>query len=152
MGPCCSFYLGFCVVLLCFFTFWGLCCDVCYCIKTMFGSSLPPVVCRRAHVLFTLYVFACAQWCPTHIVLCFCFVFPRHVYHMLPVSLDCPFLIGPSVFSNVYILHCDKTWNQLEIPPATSYVTYVLDLSDFIESKIQHHSYILKKSVKIPKA
>jgi hypothetical protein len=24
---------------------------------TMFGSSLPPVVCRRAHVLFTLLVF-----------------------------------------------------------------------------------------------
>ena len=23
----------------------------------LFGSSLPPVVCRRAHVLFTLYVF-----------------------------------------------------------------------------------------------
>ena len=22
----------------------------------LFGSSLPPVVCRRAHVLFTLYV------------------------------------------------------------------------------------------------
>ena len=28
-------------------------------IKTMFGSSLPPVVCRRANVLFTLYVFDC---------------------------------------------------------------------------------------------
>jgi len=27
-------------------------------IKTMFGSSLLPVVCRRAHVLFTLFVFA----------------------------------------------------------------------------------------------
>jgi hypothetical protein len=26
--------------------------------KTMFGSSLPPVVCRRDHVLITLYVFA----------------------------------------------------------------------------------------------
>ena len=26
-------------------------------IKTMFGSSLPPVVCRRAHVLFKLFVF-----------------------------------------------------------------------------------------------
>jgi hypothetical protein len=26
-------------------------------IKTRFGSSLPPVVCRRAHVLFTLFVF-----------------------------------------------------------------------------------------------
>jgi hypothetical protein len=25
---------------------------------SMFGSSLPPVVCRRAHVLFTLFVFA----------------------------------------------------------------------------------------------
>jgi hypothetical protein len=25
----------------------------------MFGSSLPPRVCRRAHVLFTLFVFAC---------------------------------------------------------------------------------------------
>ena len=23
----------------------------------LFGSSLPPVVCRRFHVLFTLYVF-----------------------------------------------------------------------------------------------
>ena len=26
----------------------------------MFGSSLPPVVCRKAHVLFTLFVFAYA--------------------------------------------------------------------------------------------
>ena len=29
-----------------------------FCIKTMFGSSLSPVVCRKAHVLFTLFVFA----------------------------------------------------------------------------------------------
>jgi hypothetical protein len=29
-------------------------------IKTMFGSSLPPVVCRRTGVLFTLFVFVCA--------------------------------------------------------------------------------------------
>ena len=29
------------------------------CFKMMFGSSLPPVVCRKAHVLFTLFVFAC---------------------------------------------------------------------------------------------
>jgi hypothetical protein len=27
-------------------------------LKMMSGSSLPPVVCRRAHVLFTLFVFA----------------------------------------------------------------------------------------------
>jgi hypothetical protein len=25
------------------------------------------------------------------------------VYQMLPVSMDCPFLISPSVFSNVYL-------------------------------------------------
>ena len=31
-----------------------------------------------------------------------CCVFPRIVYPILPVSLDCPFLITPSVFSNVY--------------------------------------------------
>ena len=27
---------------------------------TIFGSSLSPVVCRRAHVLFMLFVFGCA--------------------------------------------------------------------------------------------
>jgi hypothetical protein len=32
----------------------------------------------------------------------FCFVCLRPVYPMLPVSLDCPFLIAPSVFSNIY--------------------------------------------------
>jgi hypothetical protein len=37
-------------------------------------------------VFFVLFVF----------VLCL-------VYPMLPVSLDCPFLIAPSVFSNVYL-------------------------------------------------
>ena len=39
----------FCVSLLCFFTFWVPVCDVRYefCIKTTFGSSLPPVVCRQ---------------------------------------------------------------------------------------------------------
>ena len=30
------------------------------------------------------------------------FVFLRLVYLILPVSLDCPFLIAPWVFSNVY--------------------------------------------------
>ena len=30
-------------------------------------------------------------WCPTHIVLCFWFVFLRLVYPMLPISLDCSF-------------------------------------------------------------
>ena len=36
-------------------------------------------------------------------MLCFCFVCLRLVYPMLPVSLDSPFLIASSVFSNVYL-------------------------------------------------
>ena len=67
-----------------------------------FASSFPPVVCRRMHVLFMLCFF-CIYWCPTHIVLCFCFAFLRLVNPMLPVSLDCPFLFAPSVFCNVYL-------------------------------------------------
>ena len=59
----------------------------------MFGSSLPPVVCRKADILFTLLMFAYVYLCPTHIVLCFCFVF----FFVLPVSPDCPFLIVPSL-------------------------------------------------------
>jgi hypothetical protein len=51
--PCCSSLYFFCVVLLCVFPFWVPFCNV------PCGSSLPPVVCRSAHVLFTLFVFAC---------------------------------------------------------------------------------------------
>jgi len=32
-------------------------------------------------------------------------VFLRLVYHMSPVSLDCPFFIVPSIFSNIYLRH-----------------------------------------------
>jgi hypothetical protein len=48
-------FLIFCITL------WVPWCAVGYDfrIKTMFGSSLPPVVYRRVHVLFTLFVFAC---------------------------------------------------------------------------------------------
>jgi len=52
-------------------------------IQMMFGSSLPPVVCRRSHVLFTLFVFVCVYSGVQHLmilnVLCFCFVFIRLV-------------------------------------------------------------------------
>jgi hypothetical protein len=46
-------------------------------VQTMFGSSLPPVVCRRVHVLFTLFVFVC-------IYLDF---IDKHVYLVLMVRL-----------------------------------------------------------------
>ena len=59
-------FLLCCVVLLRVFLFRVPRCDVRYGfrMKTMFGSSLPPVVCGRADVLFTLFMFVCLQWWP----------------------------------------------------------------------------------------
>jgi hypothetical protein len=39
-----------------------------------------------------------------HILCYFCFVCFRLVYLVVPYSLDCLFLIAPSVFSNVYLM------------------------------------------------
>ena len=45
--------------------------------KTMFGSSLLPVVCKRVNVLFTLFVFACEVVSNTYcVVFLFCFSLP----------------------------------------------------------------------------
>ena len=65
----------------------------------MLGSSLPPVARRMVSALFVLFVYAFVWWRPTHIVLCFCFAFLRLEYLMFSVSLECPFLVVPSVFS-----------------------------------------------------
>ena len=48
-------------------------------LRFLHGSSIPPVVCKSAHVFFMLVVFACVEWCPTHIVFCLSFVFLRRV-------------------------------------------------------------------------
>jgi hypothetical protein len=97
--PTLVFFNNFCAVLLYVFMFSVPCYGVRYDfrIKTMFGSYLPPVVCRRACVLSTLFEFVCVEWCPTYIVLCFCIVCLRLVYPMLPVSLDCSLFIAPSL-------------------------------------------------------
>ena len=42
---------------------------------------------------------------PTHVILCVCIVFHRFVCPMFPVSLKCPFLIVPLVFSNLYFIY-----------------------------------------------
>jgi hypothetical protein len=65
----------------------------------------PQVVCRMAHVLFTLIVNVCVYWCLTHIVFCFIFVFLCLVYPMLPVSLDCSFFLLPLRYSLTFIKH-----------------------------------------------
>jgi hypothetical protein len=44
-------------------------------------------------------------FCAIYIMLCFRFVCLRFVYPMLPVSLQFPFLIAPSEFSNVYSIY-----------------------------------------------
>ena len=90
------FYI-FCVVLLCVFAIWVPYCDVCCGFRSeqRFGSSLPRVVCRRAHVLFTLLVFVCVRWCPTHIVLRLC---------LLCLSSSCvPYVAS---FSGLSIFDC----------------------------------------------
>jgi hypothetical protein len=44
---------------------------------------------------------------------------------MLPVSLDCPFLIAPSVFSNVYLTNLwyrgkvPTDWNHAKVAPVS---------------------------------
>jgi hypothetical protein len=65
-------------------------------------------------VLFIIYSFRCCVFCfvclvvlwrvmyNTYCVFWFVFVLCL-VYPMLPVSLDCPFLIAPSLFSNIYL-------------------------------------------------
>ena len=81
---CIAFY----AVLLCVFTFWVPCCDVrcVFRIKSMVGSSLPPVVCRRVHVLFTFFcVFAYS--CVQHILHCI-FV----LLFLVLCTLSCRFL------------------------------------------------------------
>ena len=65
----------------------------------MFGSSLPSIVCKRAHVVLC-YLCLFAHSGVQHILCC---ILLRIVYPTLSVSLDCPLLIAPSVFSNVYL-------------------------------------------------
>ena len=58
-------------------------------------------VCRGAHFLFTVFVFVCVLWCPTYILCCVFALFFFVLCPVLPVSLGGPFLIAPSVFSNL---------------------------------------------------
>jgi hypothetical protein len=58
VGSVLLLYLVFCVVLLYVFTFLVQCCVVrCdFHIQTIFGSSLSPVVCRRARLIYIIFV------------------------------------------------------------------------------------------------
>ena len=69
------------------------------CLIYIICACLCIVVCRRACYLRYLCLF---EYSGVHIVLCFCFLCLR--YPMFPVSLDCPFLIVPLGFFNVYLI------------------------------------------------
>jgi hypothetical protein len=46
------------------------------------------------------------------------------VYPMLPVSLDCPFSIAPSVFSNIYLaLNNDHSLFRLGANPEKNHIS-----------------------------
>ena len=70
-------------------------------------SSFPPVVCRMAHILFTLFVLVYVYWRPTHIVLCFLCCFSSScVQYVASFSGLSIFVIAPSVFSSIYLYTC----------------------------------------------
>ena len=68
-----------------------------------FNSSLPLVACSRDHVLLTLFVLPAYSGVQHTLCCVFCFVCLCLVYPKLTDSLDCPFLVALSVFSNVYL-------------------------------------------------
>ena len=75
----------------------------------VFASSCVCIyVCVWGGVLVSYLRYLCLFACgsrPTRVMLYLCFVFLRLVYHMLPVSLDSPFAIAPSVFSDIYLVN-----------------------------------------------
>ena len=73
-----------------------------------------------ALVLFMLLVFVSVWWCPNTYCVVFLFVCLRFVYPLLPVSLDCPFVIAPPVFSGLSVCDCPCSilWHLF---------TYILD-------------------------
>ena len=69
---------------------------------------------------FTLFQFACAYWCPTHVVLCFWFVYLRLVSCVPDVVSfsGLSMLISTSVFWNVYSImfwHIVQSWEYTYI-------------------------------------
>jgi hypothetical protein len=84
----------FCYICVCLCTVVSNTC----CVALCFSSSCVPYVVLPC--VFLLFFFVLCTLCC--VALCFSFVFLRLVYPMLPVALDCPLLVAPLVFSNIY--------------------------------------------------
>ena len=117
MSPTCLFCLILlCVSVLSSVLWWPLRCPH----KTIFDSSLPPVVYRRVHVLFTLFVlFAhsgvqyilCCVFVLFFFVLCtLCWVFLWIIIFNCPVSITRLKLLNHQLF-NVHLLLSSTSQN-----------------------------------------
>jgi hypothetical protein len=106
-------FLVFCVFLLCVPLRFPHKNDV----RFVFSSS-----CFRRGACLIYVIFVCLSVVVSNtycVVFLFCLssFLLRLVYPMLPVSLDCPFFIAPSVFSNVYL---SKQNSQTQLMPSMS--------------------------------
>ena len=102
MGSLLLIFIVFCVVLLCVFTFCVPCCGDRYDFRIKRCSVR---LCLQLFVeglmSYLRYLYLLAHSGVQHILYC---GFALFVFVLLPVPLDCPFLIAPSVFSNVFFL------------------------------------------------
>ena len=111
VGSVLQIFLVFCVVLFCLFTFWVRRCDVRYHfrIKTMFGSSLPPV---GGLMSYLRYLCLLAHSGVHHILCCvfvwFFFVLCTHVDSFSGLSIfDCPF--------GILLRLCNSLWPMYNV-------------------------------------
>ena len=86
---------GSCLIYVIYVWFGIVVCNT-YCDFVLFVFVLCTLCCQ---FLWIVHFWLLLRYSLTFI----CFVCLRLVYTMLPVSLDCPFLIAPSVFSNIYL-------------------------------------------------
>ena len=99
-----------CVDILCVFMFWVPCCDVRYDLISVYKRCSirlynPQLFAEVVFTSYLLYLCLIVYIGLRHVLywVFILFVFILCNLYMLPVSLDCPFLIAPSVLSNVYL-------------------------------------------------
>jgi hypothetical protein len=103
------------------------------CVFVCFSSSCVPYVTSFSGLFLFVFLRLVYPTLPVSLDW-FCFVFLRLVYPKLPVSLDCQFLIGTSVFSNVYLNVWNGSWEEAvsAVPVSINYRS-TLNLTRLVE-------------------
>ena len=95
------------------------CCDVRYKfhIQTMLGSSLPPVICKAACLVFFIYAWLRIMVPDTFCAVFLCCFFSSYGNLILPVSLGCTFVVlslrYSLTFINIYDIYIYIYYYQL---------------------------------------